>query len=269
MRVLIPCLLAAALAAGGAPLRAQTESPPEKEKTAPIEKEAGPSLEKAAALEAAIRGLKGDDRRTAQTAAASAFVAVADRHPSAIVAAGRALLRAAQLYEHLKDHEQSVKCLERALQVSKESKTRAMSRNLLGHIYRRARNLPAAIKEYETVLKEHPEVFTATADTMLWLGKCKAKLGDEQAARAIFEQRMKQFEKRERLVIECYDLIAQSYLREGRRDRAKETVDACLKRFESIDKDSGKRAQQLRNALQKMRARRLLAQARDDDPSNP
>jgi len=212
----------------------------------------------AALLEKQIRGTKGADRRAAQQKAAVAYEAVHRHFPEEAPLATRALYRAAELYERLRDRENGVRCLKLVFALKSEDRTRARAHNLLGHIYRRAKNWADAVKEYETVVNDHSKARPQVAEALGWLGKCKARLGDHAAARAAWKSRIEQFPERLGIVIESYDWIACSLHGEGKVKEARETLEACQARFKDTAADSGPAGQRVRKALGRMRIHRLL-----------
>lgn len=243
-------LLAAALAAGAGTATAAEDVP----KLADAKSQYGA----AALLEKQVKGTKGLERRAAQEKAATAFEAVGRYFPEEAPLAARALYRAASLYERFKDRENAVRCLKQALGMQAENAVKARSHLLLGHIYRRARSLKEAIDEYQIVINDHPRAEAQGAEAMGWLGKCKARLGDQQGAREVWETRITRFPTRFRLVVDSSDWIACSYHREGRMKEARETLETCRKRMADLAADSGPLGHRVRKALAGMRIVRLL-----------
>lgn len=256
--------LAAIVALASAPT-AQTPAPerrPSPERTPAADK--APPVGRAEyaaanAQEKALRGTKGVARRTAQLAAADSFAKIADLDGVAPDLAGRALLKAARLLERAKDRERSVACIERALALATAPRTRANALNLRGHAFRRAEKFPAAIDDYGLVAKKHAEVASALVVALRWLGTCKERIGDHAGARAAWDERAKRFAQRTRVVVESRDLIACSFLREGKVADARSVLDACRAQFAEAAKAPGKRGRSVRRALASMRIVKRLA----------
>jgi tetratricopeptide (TPR) repeat protein len=225
-----------------------------------VKKEADVKAQYAAAalLQKQVTGKKGDERRAAQQKAAAAFEAVALHFPEEAPTAGRALYRAAELYEVLRDREKAVNCLNRVLGMQAEDVIKARAHNLLGHIYRRAKNLGDAVKEYGTVVSAHPKAETEVVEALGWIGKCKARLGDQQAAREAWLARADLQPERHAMVIESFDWIACSLHREGKVDEARRTLETCRTRLAEAAGDSGPAGHRVRKALAGMRIVRLL-----------
>jgi len=235
-----------------------------------VQKEADAKTQYAAAslLRKQIRGKKGTERRQAQMKAAAAYEAVAHYFSEEAPLAGRALYKAAELHEYLRDRENGVRCLKQIFKMHAESNTKAKAHNLLGHIYRRARNFKEAIKEYDLCIQDFPKEKAQVAVAMIWLGKCKATSGDHKGARETWQKRLEQFADRSRLVIESYDLIACSYLREGKTEKARETLTRCQDQFKAAAQDSGPEGQRIRKWLGKMKVvKRLMGSTEKRDDS--
>ena len=128
----------------------------------------------------------------------------------------------------------------------------------LGHIYRRARNYTDAIKEYEVLIQDHPKVSSQVAEALVWLGKCKARMGDHKGARDAWQDRLKRFPDRTGLVIGSLDLIACSLFREGKVEEARKTLIQCQERFQEAARDTGPQGQRIRKALERMKIVKLL-----------
>ena len=224
----------------------------------PREADARSQYAVAALLQKKIRGKKGEERQQAREEAAAAYEAVARYFPEEAPLAGRALYRAGQLYEHLKDREKGVRCLKQVLGMRAEDRTKAKAHNLLGHIYRRARNYTDAIKEYEVLIQDHPKVSSQVAEALVWLGKCKARMGDHKGARDAWQDRLKRFPDRTGLVIGSLDLIACSLFREGKVEEARKTLIQCQERFQEAARDTGPQGQRIRKALERMKIVKLL-----------
>ncbi len=224
----------------------------------PKEADARSQYAAAALLQKKIRGKKGEVRRQAQEEAAAAYEAVARYFPEEAPLAGRALYRAGQLYEHLKDREKGVRCLKQVLGMRAEDRTKAKAHTLLGHIYRRARNYTDAIKEYEILLRDHPKANSQVAEAMEWLGKCKARMGDHKGARDTWQDRLERFPDRLNLAIGSFDLIACSLFREGKVEEARKTLLKCQERFQEAARDTGPKGQRIRKALGRMKIVKAL-----------
>jgi len=217
----------------------------------------------AALLEKQIRGTKGAVRRAAQQKAAVAYEAVHRHFPEEAPLATRALYRAAELYERLRDRENGVRCLKLVLALKSEDRTRARAHNLLGHIYRRAKNWADAVKEYETVVNDHAKARPQVATALGWLGKCKARLGDHAGAREAWNSRIQRFPERLGVVIESFDWIACDLHGEGKVKEARETLETCQAQLKDAAADSGPAGQRVRKALARMRIHRLLKPEKD------
>ncbi len=213
-----------------------------------------------------LRGKKGVARRTAQLAVADAFAKIADLEGVGPDLAGRALLKAARLLERAKDRERSVACIERALKLDVTARTRANALNLRGHAFRRAEKFAAAIDDYGLVATKHTDVASALVVALRWLGTCKERIGDHAGARAAWDERAKRFAQRTRVVVESRDLIACSFLREGKVADARAVLDACRAQFAEAAKAPGKQGRSVRRALASMRIVKRLAR-HDAEPA--
>lgn len=223
----------------------------------------------AALLEKQVKGTKGLERRAAQVKAATAFEAVGRYFPEEAPLAARALYRAGSLYERIKDRENGVRCLQQVLKMRAENAVKAKSHLLLGHIYRRARNFKEASDAYQIVINDFPRAEAQVAEAMGWLGKCKARLGDQQGAREVWQARIARFPTRFRLVVDSSDWVACSLHREGKVKEAKEALEACRKKMADLAADSGPLGHRVRKALGNMRIVRLLESeqpAQDETP---
>ncbi len=166
----------------------------------------------------------------------------------------QASFRAGEIYRTLRMTRKAETSFIRTLEFQKDGEFAARSLLEVGHIYRRAKDYPAAIVRYRRVLAECSAVRDECADAVTWIGKVQLRMKDLEKGRETllgFEKRFPEFPV---AAIRNIDLVAQSLIGEGRFDEAAALVDGCVSRFSAAIGANPKRDKQVEKALSRMKA---------------
>jgi len=215
------------------------------------------ALTRARAEEAALRGLKGDERKQGWLKVAAAYQGVLDRFPTAKKEASEAGLRLGRIYAKIKDNDMALKCLNRVEEFPGETRNCALARMEIGHLYRRARQYDLAVGQYLKVAEKFASEADLCADALEWVGKCREKKKDFDGAREAW-RKMIEFSAEDPLnVVQAFDLIACAHAKEKQTARAEEVLRECQTRF-ARSPAGGKEGERIRKALERMRCLKLL-----------
>lgn len=243
---------AAALLLGAAPSLCGAE--------VPRQADAKAQLKYAAGLKKGLRGLKGEERRTVLQSIAEAYAVVGRFFPEAVTETAEASFRLGETRRTLGDRDGAMAAFERTVELKGHRRFGARAMLEIGHLYRRAKKLPDAAATYEKTAKEYSDLPDQRDAAWLWVGKVRFAMKDALAARAawslVAEKSTDPLDQ-----IRAYDLIAGSFLAEGKTTEAQAAVEKCQHALAPVAEEPSSRGSRVKRALERMKSLNKLSPA--------
>ncbi|MCB9882168.1 MAG: tetratricopeptide repeat protein [Planctomycetes bacterium] len=214
-------------------------------------------MDEASQVKRGSYGKKGQERTDILMQAATAYDAIAKDFAAEKAGCQEATFRAAEIHRSLGRVADAVQRFERCVELAATKGYTARAMLELGHLNRRRSEFQAAMAWYERVGTEFAALLPYRDDAFLWIGKLLSQRGDHGGARERWNIVAAEGEG-DTDRIQAYDLIAMSYLEEGNRAKAEETVGACHKAFEAKAASPTRDGQKIARALQRMRSYKEL-----------
>ena len=221
-------------------------------KTPPRASTALPQVREARALEAVFKGLRGEKRREAQLQAARAWAKAAQAQGQNPAGAARARVRQAVLLALAGDAAGAEAAWKQVLELDPN---RQGARALVGlaDLARRAGKIGRALELYEEAARRFPEGGAPVQAALIWAGKLHMRAGRMDRAREALARVLRMTSSARRMAY-AYDLLVQTWLRQGNLDKAREAYQEARTALERLGKGDKRREKAARKALEGMRS---------------
>lgn len=210
-------------------------------------------LKFASALEHKSRGLKGEDRKAHLKSVAEAYAAVPRYFAEASAECTEAAFRLGSVRRSLGDRDAALIAFEKAVELKGNRKFAARALLEIAHLSRRAKNFSEAAKIYEKLPKEFGDLADQTDTALIWAGKMRLANKENDAARlnwqTVAEKSNDPIDR-----VKAFDLIASSYIAEGKNAEATQIVDKCRTQLLPLAEDSSAKGLRVKKALQNMKS---------------
>ena len=224
----------------------------------PRQADAKGQLKHAAGLKKGLRGLKGEERRTQLQSIAEAYASVGKFFPEAGAEAAEASFRLGEVRRTLGDRDGAMAAFERTVELKAHRRFGARAMLEIGHLYRRAKKLPDAAATYEKAAKEYSDLPDQRDAAWLWAGRVRFAMKDNAGARTawslVTEKSTDPLDQ-----IRAYDLIAGSFIAEGKTTEAHATVEKCQHALAPAAEEPSSKGSRVKRALERMKSLNKLS----------
>lgn len=219
----------------------------------PKQSDAKAQMKFAASVKKGTRGLKGEERREKLKEAAEAYSAVARFFPEAGAEVAESHFRIGEIRRTIGDREGALISFEKSVASMGSRKFGARSLLEIGHLHRRAKKLPEALGSYLKSAREFADQADPRDESLLWAGKTKLALKEPEAARGFWKEVT---EKGADPIdqIKAWDLIANSYIAEGKQAEASAAVEQCRHALAQAAEEPTNRGARVKKALDRMKS---------------
>lgn len=215
-------------------------------------------LKQASVLQHSKKGLKGEDKRNHLKEVAEAYAAVPRLFPDSVAECTEASFRLGEVRRSLGDRDAAFLAFEKAVELKGNRKFAARALLEMANLQRKAKKIADAAGTYEKVAKDFSDQADQRDTALLWAGKMKLANKEVDAARAswsiVAEKSQDPFDQ-----IRAFDLIASSYLSEGKQAEATQAVEKCRQLVGPLAEESSSKGTRIKRALEKMKSAAKLA----------
>lgn len=237
---------------------------------APKQTDAKAQLKYASSLKKGVRGLKGEERRAKLKEVAEAYSAVSRFFPESLTEVAESHFRVGEIRRSIQDRDGALISFEKAIESKGHRKFGARAALEIGHLHRKAKKYPEAATSYLRAAREFSEQADPRDEGLLWAGKVKLLLKEAEAARGFWKEvAEKGADPLDQ--VKAWDLIAGSYLAEGKNAEASAAVEQCRHTLASAAEEPSSKGARVKKAIEKMKSAKKIdpslaeADAADDE----
>jgi tetratricopeptide (TPR) repeat protein len=208
-----------------------------------------------------MKGIPAEERAERRRKAIEAFEKVIAFFPNESREVAQAQYEIGELYRKLKQVHEAQKAFEKALAFPAVKGPYADSLLALAGLHFKAGDHDRAVARLGKLLADCPGRKRACGEGLLLWARCLWEKGEMEGLRNVLFRLTREYPRSTVRLVRAYDLIAQSYLREGKLDAAQKSLQACRDTLlEGADSEEERDARMRR--FEKMKAIELLEEAR-------